>query len=364
MKQHRSPSRLRMPAVVLLAVVTVGWYVWSNLIVSVSGSGSHTAIADVKSATDGQSAGYDETAGADRVVSWQPGFSGELSEELFTEQLALELLEKYAASIHDKRVQTGLLKVRDYVLSVYPEHGLRLFEAVIYKAFPELAAEILAMVAAMAAYEIWLQDSHLALSQMSLLERNGALWQKRRELFGNDASVIWAEEQQVLAKKQQEVRAVIDTLDQSFDTSLDEKLFQLQGSLSEIYDGGLEKLALENSVVAQVFFGFESVQQTLRNLPAEQRQAEINRVRMQLGYPEEQIERLEAQDQKRNARWEKGLAYMAERNQLLASESGARLETELQRLRSEHFGHEAKTIALEEQDGFFRFERPRIHGRN
>ena len=33
-----------------------------------------------------------------------------------------------------------------------------------------------ATVAAMAVYEIWLQDSHLALSQMSLLERNGALW--------------------------------------------------------------------------------------------------------------------------------------------------------------------------------------------
>ena len=63
-------------------------------------------------------------------------------------------------------------------------------------------------------------------------------------------------------------------------------------------------------------------------------------------------------------RWKNGLAYMQERARLQTRFEGAALEGELRALREEYFAHEAPTIEAEERDGFFRFERPRIDGRN
>lgn len=297
------------------------------------------------------------------TINDAPAGDGNAAIEAFLDQLALQVLERHGATITDKRVQAGLLELRQSLVSRFGARGLALFEQVIARAFPDRAAEILATVAAMATWEDWLVENRLSLDALTPLERNGLLWQKRRELFGADAEAIWADERLALAARQKAVREVLDTLDQSFDTSIDEKLHQLQTSLSEMQGGLVEGMVLENSVVAQVFFGFESVQQTLRELPSEQRQAEINRIRRQMGYGEEQIERLALRDAVRNARWENGLAYMEARRSLPLV-NGVPRDEDLERLRRDYFAHEARTIALEEQDGFFRFERPRVHGRN
>jgi hypothetical protein len=73
---------------------------------------------------------------------------------------------------------------------------------------------------------------------------------------------------------------------------------------------------------------------------------------------------MEQVDERREARWQNGLAYLQERARLEASFEGEALEGELRALREEYFAHEAPTIEAEERDGFFRFERPRVYGRN
>jgi hypothetical protein len=69
-------------------------------------------------------------------------------------------------------------------------------------------------------------------------------------------------------------------------------------------------------------------------------------------------------DARREARWQNGLAYMEERARVEASFEGAAREDELRALRERYFAEQAPTIEAEERDDFFRFERPRIYGRN
>ncbi len=284
--------------------------------------------------------------------------------EDYINRLAIKLLESYGESIQSRRVQAQLIDIRDQVMGAYPEQGADIFARAIHTAFPALADKILATVANMANYQSWLEENHLALSEMGMLEREGVLWHKRRQLFGEDAEVIWVEEKQLWAQKQQTIQKVILDLDQAHQSSLDETLFQLQTALNETYSNGIDRLALDQGIVAQVYFGFESVQAKLRDLSPQARQEEINQLRKQLGYTDAQIQRLQVRDEKRNARWENGLAYMAERQALMTRLSGPELERQLAQLQEQYFKHEAKTIALEEQDGFFRYERPRLYGRN
>jgi hypothetical protein len=117
-------------------------------------------------------------------------------------------------------------------------------------------------------------------------------------------------------------------------------------------------------MLAEAFLRMESVQRELTALGPAARSRELANIRRELGYPEEEIARMEQVDERREARWQNGLAYMQERARIETSFEGDALEGELRALREEHFADEAATIAAEERDGFFRFQRPRVHGRN
>lgn len=279
-------------------------------------------------------------------------------------QLAVELLELYGEDIHDRAVQARLLEFRTRLMTDYPMVGRGLFEQAVMLAFPDYAGEVFGTLAKLVAYQEWLEDNYLVLSGMTYLEREGAKWNKRLALFGSDAERIWAEERQLWAKKQQTVRQTIEALDQASEYSLGETLFQLQTRLEETYGSGPEALALNNGMVAQVYFGLGSVQEKLKQMSVDDRQQEINRIRQQLGFSREQVQRLANRDQRREERWRRGLDYMAQRQNLVEQQPADQLEPALQLLRAEYFGHEAETIAREEQDGFFRYRRPRLYGRN
>jgi len=118
------------------------------------------------------------------------------------------------------------------------------------------------------------------------------------------------------------------------------------------------------SMLAEVFLRMDGVQQELVAMSPGERAGELAHIRRELGYDEAEIARMEAIDERREARWQNGLAYMKERERIAASFEGDALEAELHALRAEYFAHEAQTIEAEERSGFFRFERPRIYGRN
>ena len=74
---------------------------------------------------------------------------------------------------------------------------------------------------------------------------------------------------------------------------------------------------------------------------------------------------MEAIDERREARWQNGLAYMQERARLASTFEGDALESRAARAaRGATSPTRPPRSRREERDGFFRFERPRVYGRN
>ena len=282
----------------------------------------------------------------------------------FDVELVAKLQATYGARIHELNIQASLIKVKEYVLKHYPEDGNERFTLIIQAAFPEHAASIISIIERLEIYNEWIVENQLMLTELSTIAQRGALWKKRRELFGNDADIIWSEELAELSQKKTKMQTIFRELDQSNDMSLDEKLYQLQTAVSENYEGSVQELTLNGGTMSKAFFSFESVQQELKQLPADERQLEINSIRQQLGFNEEQIATLQAKDKVHNKRWDNGLAYMNEREQLVNTSSESELSDVLVVLREKYFKREAITIQREEESDFWRYKRPRVYGNN
>jgi hypothetical protein len=146
---------------------------------------------------------------------------------------------------------------------------------------------------------------------------------------------------------------------------MDEKLEVYQDALRETYGNTPEKYILDQGpLLAKVFFSIDSVQEELKKMDPVQRQQEINRIRKKMGFTDEQIESMAKRDANNALRWDAGLQYMKDRDALMDQYEGQEREEKLKELREQYFSDEAKTIELEEKDGFFRFKRPHIYGRN
>jgi len=114
----------------------------------------------------------------------------------------------------------------------------------------------------------------------------------------------------------------------------------------------------------EAFLRVDAVQRELAALSPAARSHALAHIRRELGLPEQEIARMEEIDERREARWQNGLAYLQERARIEATFEGEALEEELRALREEYFGEEAPTIEAEERSGFHRFRRPRVYGRN
>ena len=280
------------------------------------------------------------------------------------ESLARELKAEFEAQIDDVSIQARLYRIRQDVIERFPATGLDDFNTAIRRAFPDHAEAILALMTKLDRYNDWLDRETAALMDLAPLERHGTVWAKRRDLFGDDADLIWADEHNDLARKQEQVQTILAELNQAEHSTLDETLYQLNTRLKTTLGEDLIQYGDANSVITKVFFGLDPVQDTLKALPPEQRQKEIDDIRRQMGYSEEQVAKLRERDQERNKRWDNGHAYMAERETVISTLSGEERRQALADLRERYFGVEAKTIRLEEENGFFRYERPRVYGRN
>jgi hypothetical protein len=149
--------------------------------------------------------------------------------------------------------------------------------------------------------------------------------------------------------------------DEPLERGLHRYLDALRSALEE---SGDEALLAYRSVWTEHFLRIDTVQEELAALPPGARRNALASVRREMGFTPDEIEVLAERDAVRDARWEVGLGYMEERRRLTKTFEGDALEEELRHLRERTFAHEARTIALEEASGFFRFERPRIYGRN
>ena len=281
------------------------------------------------------------------------------------DRLVAELQKFYGKTISEKSTQILLLRIKDFLSGPYPQDADERFYAILKRAFPELADEIMETLVKLEEYNAWLDENDRMLSGLNHLEKQGMLWEKRRELFGDDADIIWSEEVLAYEERKQAMKETIHMLDGSNDTTMDEKLAIYKSTVSQTYTDSPEAYILESTdMLAKVFFSIDSVQEELARLDPDQRRLEIARIRKEMGYASKQIDELAAMDDYRSRRWENGLNYMQERDIVEVKYTGSELDEQLKALREKYFKHEAKTIELEEKDGFFRFERKRYYGRN
>jgi hypothetical protein len=281
------------------------------------------------------------------------------------DKIVKELQKNYSDTISKISTQASLYGVRNYILSMFPDDGEKIFSEIIKRAFPDFADAIMATLKKLDIYNQWLADNEALLAQMTESEKNAALWEKREALFGDAAKEIWSGELLATDARKKTMQDTMAVLQESRDTTIEEKLDMFTTALHETYDNSPEEFILEyKDMSAKVFFSLDSVQEELKKLPADQRQFEMNQVRREMGFSQEEIEKMEEYDGVREKRWEVGLKYMAERDAVLAESQGPEQEEKLKALREKHFQDEAQTIELEEKDNFFRFKRERVYGRN
>lgn len=286
--------------------------------------------------------------------------------DLMVEELADRMKKQFADNIHQIAIQLSLKNLRDDLNRSYHEQGNEIFVRILNKAFPEWVSAILKALALMDEYEDWLQGILVSLNDMNLLEQQGVLWAKRRELFGDAATQVWQEEISAEQERQATMNRTMELLDRSYDTQMQERIYILQSTFQESYADRIQNMLIDpKGVLSQVFFGFDAVQKDLKALSPEERQAQINDIRKTMGFSDEQVKAQAESDQLREKRWQNGYAYMEARKLAESQFSGDQLTQEMDKLREKFFAHEANTIKKEEEEmGFDRYARPHRYGLN
>lgn len=242
----------------------------------------------------------------------------------------------------------------------YPDNWRAELEAFFRMAFPELADDLIAKLAALIEYNDWLDNLKATMKFSSMEERQAALWDKRLALFGDEAYDIWE-----AALKNEQLQQKLKTVD-NFTGSFSEKAALYRDSLKEVFGNEvLGEDAPHKTQKLTKFLELEGVQSELYRLPESERYAELRAFRESLGMDEQALERWDELDESRRQMWSNADTYMDRRQQLTRQYQGAELEQQLHSLRVEMFGEtEAKYIANEEGSGYFRFEKPQQIGLN
>lgn len=305
-------------------------------------------------------------AGPSRTSLWKGGESIPLvANDPFIDRMVREFKKYYGNTISEKATQAGIISIRDFVMGTRPENGRSVFYTILKRAFPDYADEIMDTLAKLDQYNRWLVENKDMLLKMSESQRSAAMWEKRRELFGDDADKIWKGDMLASDARKAQIKETIDALNEDDGTSIDDKLQVYEGALRNAYKDSPEAFILEQpELLSKVFFSIDSVQNELKKMTPEQRQQTINNIRRQMGSTDEQIAKMTARDTDNEQRWQVGYQYMQKRDEAAKLYQGEELEQKLTSLREQYFGREAGTIELEEKDGFYRFQRPRIYGRN
>jgi hypothetical protein len=288
----------------------------------------------------------------------------EQPKDTLVNQIASRFQRRYGASIGSVVTQAGLLSELDRLQSTHPNQSRLLFDEAVKMAFPNQAAQILRLIDLLIEYEDWVDTNSGRLNRLESVERLAKLWEKRYELFGADADLLWAESTLGGDVKQLQIQAEMDRLSQINDQSASSIADQLLDKIDEIYAGSTAAALLTPNDLGQAVFALDSVQADLAALDPQSRVDQIKELRKKVGYPEEVITQLAQRDQINQQKWDTGYQYQAAKQSLSEQYTGSRYEQELSNLQSATFGSSAPTIAAEERSGFYRFNRPRQFGVN
>jgi len=327
----------------------------------------HSVSTDVgKSDVSGNDGTLNATKGKQGDVSGHGAglnsllFPGINTPEDFVTAAVSRLKHDFGSDPIDKSKQMQLLGLKQYLSNLYPDNYLTLFREIIKQAYPAQVDEILKTLDRLEAYNVWLEANKQSLGQMSHDDIKKALWTKRKAMFGEDAVGMWAEETRTEA-----IGDVLDIMRDSYDTTLDEKLNLYTQAISRISENpGSSLLEDKKSSLTRAFLSLDSVQAELSDMDQQKRNERLRDIRKAMGYSEPELETLAAKDAVNEKKWQNGYAYMSERSRLLNEPDDGTKTEKLLTLQERFFKNAASTIQAEESSGFFRFNRPRVYGRN
>ena len=289
----------------------------------------------------------------------------ELSDqETFIQALSKQMKEQHAHEIQSVLVQLTMGDFKLFVMESFPDTGESVFSKIMNNAFPEYAQSIFNLLNSMNIYKDWHVDMLLALNDMDTLTRNGTLWNKRHELFGELAEEIWQKEIDSQQAKEKAIQETLMALHQADNMTMTDRLYTLTNSIQEQYGDEHSNFLISKGMVADIYFHLDSVQNDLKNMSNEDRALALSDSRKQLGFSDEAIAEMAEKDKSNESRWSNGYNYMAARDQYLKTYTGELLSEKLSELRTQYFKHEAATIEKEEAESFYRYERPRLYGSN
>lgn len=287
-------------------------------------------------------------------------FPGMSSPDDFVTEVVSRLNHDFGPGPIDKSKQMQLMGLKQYLSNLYPDNHMALFREIIKKAYPAQVDEIIKTLDRLEAYNVWLDANKQALGQMSHDDIKKALWAKRKAMFGEDAVGMWAEETRTEA-----IGDVLDIMRDSYDTNLNEKLnlyTQAISRISEKSDGSL--MEDKKSSLTRAFLSLDSVQAELSEMDQQKRTEHLRHIRKTMGYSEPELDSFAEKDAVNENKWQNGFAYMSERNRLINEPDDGTRSEKLIALQERFFKNAASTIQAEESSGFFRFNRPRVYGRN
>lgn len=249
--------------------------------------------------------------------------------------------------------QLMALMKKEFPLS-WESELIKLFNQV----FPDYADVLTAKLYAHIEYIAWIDSLKNNLTFENQEDRRQALWDKRLELFGEEAYQIW---EAVL--KQDKFDAQMKSLAQSTD-SFDTKTAEYIKSMKTVFGENILQTGHKTQIINH-FLTLDNVQNDLRNMPAEQRRTELRNYREAMGLDDAALIRWDSLDRQRDEQREAGNIYMQKREQLAKQYEGEALTHQIERLQVDVFGEvESKVILNEEASGYFRFNSPQKFGFN
>lgn len=320
-------------------------YVELNRPVATSHVAMHTEMTLPETTVDTDTTSADGTATTAQVSVKSSSLAGYLKKE-FGENIAnpymqLRMLGRLVEMLKEQYGDGWEAKLRE----------------ILALSFPELVEELMARYEASKVFSEW----HLATAQApyrDASERRRAEWDKRLEVFGDDAKKIWEDDYQ-----QYRMETALVDIDSSSE-GLDTRVSQYVDAMKSVYGNNFaERL---DPVSRQAgFLELGSTQRDLAGMSDRDRAAALRAIRESIGIDKPAIERLAQLDADRDAERARGEAYMQARQALQGQYTGDELQTRVQALREETFlPDEVETIRGEEDAGYFRFSQPRIFGGN
>jgi Fe-S cluster biosynthesis and repair protein YggX len=268
----------------------------------------------------------------------------------FEQKLAL-LREKWGNHITKPYAQVKMLEeIINICKKEQPDNWVACTNELAGAAFPKLADKLFGQLSSLITYNDWLTRNKGKLDKMSRKDRQNLLKDMRNQLFGGDnAKEVWAHELKVEA-----LRDTLEDMKDIKDKDIATKLSYLKNTLKENFGDQAKAYVdrhqqeLTNSVMA-------AVQDDLKALSPTQQRHALRTIRTEMGMDSAALERWETLDNERQDRWNSGKTYLLERQKLLARPDAAS-EAELNDLRRKYFGAEADAIAVEEAEGYYRYQ--------